>query len=163
MAVSQFTQKLSQEEIKVDMTPMIDVTFLLLIFFMCTLHFKSLEGMLASYLPKDQGVFSVPVKSNPQEPIHIKLLRSNENTTILWVGASKFQKEDKFDRLYNLVKAIVSKSVIQKKAGIPIIIDPEINVTFQDVISTLNVCRKVQALTDKPLDIKFSAKAIEEK
>ncbi|MDF1837417.1 MAG: biopolymer transporter ExbD, partial [Planctomycetota bacterium] len=39
-----------------DMTPMIDVTFLLLIFFMCTLKFKVLEGKLTAYLPKDVGV-----------------------------------------------------------------------------------------------------------
>ena len=38
------------------MTPMIDVTFLLLIFFMCTLKFKILEGKLGAYLPKDVGV-----------------------------------------------------------------------------------------------------------
>jgi biopolymer transport protein ExbD len=38
------------------MTPMIDVTFLLLIFFMVTLKFKTLEGKLNAFLPKDVGV-----------------------------------------------------------------------------------------------------------
>jgi biopolymer transport protein ExbD len=47
---------INDEEHKLDMTPMIDVTFLLLIFFMCTLKFKTLEGKLAAYLPKDVGV-----------------------------------------------------------------------------------------------------------
>lgn len=43
------------EEVKPDMTPMIDVTFLLLIFFIVTLKFKTLEGRLDSNLPKDMG------------------------------------------------------------------------------------------------------------
>ena len=34
---------------------MIDVTFLLLIFFMCTLHFTTLEGRLSAHMPKDAG------------------------------------------------------------------------------------------------------------
>ena len=43
------------EEISPDMTPMIDVTFLLLIFFIVTLKFKVLEGRLDAALPKDRG------------------------------------------------------------------------------------------------------------
>ncbi|MFH0945622.1 MAG: biopolymer transporter ExbD [Planctomycetota bacterium] len=48
------------EEIKIEMTPMIDVTFLLLIFFLCSIKFKILEGKLQTYLPKDVGVNSTP-------------------------------------------------------------------------------------------------------
>lgn len=48
--------ELNEEKCELEMTPMIDVTFLLLIFFMCTLKFKVLEGKLAAYLPKDVGV-----------------------------------------------------------------------------------------------------------
>jgi len=40
---------------RMEMTPMIDVTFLLLIFFMCTLQFRTLEGQLHTHLPKDIG------------------------------------------------------------------------------------------------------------
>ena len=47
---------LANETCELDMTPMIDVTFLLLIFFMCTLKFKTLEGKLSAFLPKDVGV-----------------------------------------------------------------------------------------------------------
>jgi len=49
-------QEIAKEETSLEMTPMIDVTFLLLIFFMCTLKFKTLEGKLSAYLPKDVGV-----------------------------------------------------------------------------------------------------------
>lgn len=46
----------AQAETKMDMTPMIDVTFQLIIFFMCNIKFKMLEGKLQTYLPKDVGV-----------------------------------------------------------------------------------------------------------
>ena len=52
------TQDVIKEEVKLELTPMIDVTFLILIFFMCTLKFKTLEGKLVSYLPTDKGLSS---------------------------------------------------------------------------------------------------------
>ena len=56
-------------EFEMEMTPMIDVTFLVLIFFMCTLKFKTLEGQLAAYLPKDAGVNPNP--SEVLEPLEV--------------------------------------------------------------------------------------------
>jgi len=43
------------EEPRADLTPMIDVVFLILIFFLCTLRFRDLEGRLDALLPKDLG------------------------------------------------------------------------------------------------------------
>ncbi len=36
-----------------NMTPMIDVVFQLLIFFMLSMHFKEIEGKLITTLPRD--------------------------------------------------------------------------------------------------------------
>ena len=55
------------EKCELEMTPMIDVTFLLLIFFMCTLKFKVLEGKLGPYLPKDVGVNPQDAHYSPEE------------------------------------------------------------------------------------------------
>jgi len=63
--------RIAGTESKLDMTPMIDVTFLLLIFFMCTLKFKTLEGKLSAFLPKDVGVIEEPVEL--KEKIEIRL------------------------------------------------------------------------------------------
>ncbi len=62
---------IAQEKIEMEMTPMIDVTFLLLIFFICTLKFKTLEGKLAAYLPKDVGVNQS--QAEPIEKVEILL------------------------------------------------------------------------------------------
>lgn len=64
-------REIAEQEHKMDMTPMIDVTFLLLIFFLCTIKFKTLEGKLSAYLPKDVGVNTT--KAEPKPKIEIKL------------------------------------------------------------------------------------------
>ncbi len=46
---------------ELSMTPMIDVTFQLLIFFMVTSKFKTLEGKLSAYLPKERGIQNISI------------------------------------------------------------------------------------------------------
>ncbi len=41
--------------IRLDMTPMVDIVFQLLIFFMLAARFRSEEGKLVAHLPKDRG------------------------------------------------------------------------------------------------------------
>jgi biopolymer transport protein ExbD len=60
----------AQEEVKPDMTPMIDVVFLMIIFFIC-IDFKVLESKLPAYLPKDKGSQSTVVE--PQEQLSVKV------------------------------------------------------------------------------------------
>jgi biopolymer transport protein ExbD len=60
----------AQEEVKADMTPMIDVVFLMIIFFIC-IDFKVLESKLAAFLPKDKGSQSTVVE--PQEQLAVKI------------------------------------------------------------------------------------------
>ena len=65
-----------QDDIKGDMTPMIDVVFQLMIFFMCTIKFKTLEGKLTAYLPKDVGVNNVQTNAKLEKvDIVVKVLK----------------------------------------------------------------------------------------
>ncbi|HEX6811821.1 MAG TPA: biopolymer transporter ExbD [Planctomycetota bacterium] len=59
-----------QEEVKPDMTPMIDTVFLMIIFFVC-IDFKVLESKLTAYLPKDGG--SAASIAEPQELLSIRV------------------------------------------------------------------------------------------
>ena len=70
MAKKKKKEKEKNGEAKMDMTPMIDVTFLLLIFFLC-LEFKTLEGKLATNLPKDVGVNKS--KAEPIEKLDLRI------------------------------------------------------------------------------------------
>ena len=69
---------LDRDECEMEMTPMIDVVFLLLIFFMCTLRFKTLEGKLSAYLPKDVGVNTT--EAEPIEKVEILVRVKNTGT-----------------------------------------------------------------------------------
>ena len=60
----------AQEEAKADMTPMIDVVFLMIIFFIC-IEFKVLESKLDAFLPTDKGSQSTVVE--PEEQLSIKI------------------------------------------------------------------------------------------
>lgn len=61
---------MADEEVKLDLTPMIDCVFLLLIFFMC-MKFKQYEKKLDSELPKDEGLsMSTPT---PVQQLRIKI------------------------------------------------------------------------------------------
>ena len=84
-----------EDEARIEMTPMIDVTFLLLVFFLCTLRFKSFEGKLTAYLPKDVGLARVPAQ--PIEPITAVLrvtnageLRSEADPARAWDGEGRW-------------------------------------------------------------------------
>ena len=73
-------KEIQDEKQEMPMTPMIDVTFLLLIFFMCTLKFKTLEGKLAAYLPKDVGVNLMDAE--PIEKVEILVRVRKEGTKL---------------------------------------------------------------------------------
>ena len=59
-------------EANIDLTPMIDVTFLLLIFFLCTLSYRVLEGKMETHLPKDIGQSSDSI-TMPLETFDVSL------------------------------------------------------------------------------------------
>ena len=67
----------AQEEAKADMTPMIDVVFLMIIFFIC-IEFKVLESKLDAFLPTDKGSQSTVVE--PEEQLSIKILVEAKGT-----------------------------------------------------------------------------------
>ena len=43
------------EDAKIDMTPIIDIVFNLLIFFLCATKIRATEGAIQCFLPKNRG------------------------------------------------------------------------------------------------------------
>lgn len=73
-------KRIANEDCELEMTPMIDVTFLLLIFFICTIKFKTLEGKLSAFLPKDVG--GHPTIAEPHEKLAIVVTVLCEGTKL---------------------------------------------------------------------------------
>jgi biopolymer transport protein ExbD len=62
----------SGKDARLQLTSMIDVVFLLLLFFLCS-PFKSPEGELDACMPKDRGPHDPPVIVEPEEIFHLSL------------------------------------------------------------------------------------------
>ena len=60
------------EAFAINLTPMIDVVFQLIIFFMCAMKFKTLEKKIEAFLPKDRGLAKTPEKI--EEKVQIKVI-----------------------------------------------------------------------------------------
>ncbi|MGE3853490.1 MAG: biopolymer transporter ExbD, partial [Planctomycetota bacterium] len=73
MSSKTIVQEMVGEEAKTDMTPMIDVVFLLLIFFMC-MKFKSFEKKLDADLPLNDGLSSSIAPPIQQLRVKLQLL-----------------------------------------------------------------------------------------
>jgi biopolymer transport protein ExbD len=67
MSKKSFLKEMSATS-EMNMTPMIDVSFLLIIFFIC-LPMKALEGKIQAFLPTDKGINPTPA----DPPIEIKV------------------------------------------------------------------------------------------
>jgi len=98
---SKITEDAAREEATMQMTPMIDVTFLLLIFFMCSIKFKLLDGKLAAYLPRDVGVNATPA-DEMMEKIDIDIKLSN-SASLGFTVAINGKKMATLSRFYDTV------------------------------------------------------------
>jgi len=90
----------SQEEVKPDMTPMIDCVFLMIIFFIC-IDFKVLESKLPAYLGKDKG--SQYFKVEPMEQLSIKIYSDVAGTPEYPPGKTKASINENTLRPYRFV------------------------------------------------------------
>jgi biopolymer transport protein ExbD len=96
------------EDIKredLNMTPMIDVVFQLLIFFMLSMHFKEVEGKLLSQLPKDKGLAPTHVLQPELQEVRIVICAGGDTRTHLH-DKGKHEKSDKDN---NVCKILVEK------------------------------------------------------
>jgi len=63
------------EESELNMTPMIDIVFQLIIFFLLSLKFKTIDRRIESMLPKDRGLAPTPTFPEDFLKVKIKLFR----------------------------------------------------------------------------------------
>ncbi len=123
------------QEVKMDMTPMIDVTFQLLIFFIITMKFRTLEKKLNSYLPTDFGLntSSAPVEEN-FITVKIRQKKASEDPRPIRERSSYYYVETEeikgatekeiFQKIYKRIKAFRdqnkdAKGKIDAGTGVP--------------------------------------------
>lgn len=134
--------KIEEANMELQMAPMIDVVFQLIIFFMCSIHFKSLEGKLYSYLPRDKGMSNTIVSDPILEEVRIRLVYAENRLPLLTrikVGEKEFPD---WNSLEQHIRSIASSLVTPKGDIIPVKIDPDDKIPAQAVVSVLNICKK---------------------
>ncbi|MDF1702747.1 MAG: biopolymer transporter ExbD, partial [Planctomycetota bacterium] len=155
------------EETEMNMTPMIDIVFQLIIFFLLSLKFKTIDRRIESMLPKDRGLAATPTFPEDFLKVKIKVFRrdmadtekaytlikiDNDKQTFSLPKGWKGRNKDTADNVkrYDAIMAAV-KSVVEKKmkahGGAPEEVKGEIvapppkggAVPHGDVIQLLNV------------------------
>ena len=145
-------RELAEDDAKLEMTPMIDVTFLLLIFFMCTIKFKTLEGKLAAYLPKDVGVNSSESEPKEKDDLVLKVIqegskRDPRKVEEAWSGKGAYQfgpdrvieyriGPRKLNGLTDVSKKLQDYFEADPERGMTI--DPRVDVVNADVMRVLD-------------------------
>ncbi|MBI2932472.1 MAG: biopolymer transporter ExbD [Planctomycetes bacterium] len=104
---------------ELNMTPMIDVVFQLLIFFMLSMRFRAIEGKLITTLPQDKGLQSSTVLSPELEEVRIILCAAGPNPINIgsndrYYGESAHRsnkgEHERIEKDPTLCKALVEKN-----------------------------------------------------
>jgi biopolymer transport protein ExbD len=90
--------------VKIDMTPMVDVAFLLLIFFMCTTVFRKPQALEIN-LPPDPKAKVEIAQSNVLTLRLVAPPGSPDGIRAFWMIGTDAPKESKFDDLVNVFTA----------------------------------------------------------
>ncbi|MCA9240587.1 MAG: biopolymer transporter ExbD [Planctomycetales bacterium] len=117
------------------MTPMIDVVFLLLIFFVCTASFQPVETLLPGDLLISGAGLSAPVEPTPK--LERIVLRANQRPD----GAAQWSvNETPCEDLAALSTLLQSLAAID--GSLPVVIDPNRSVPLGEVVHGFDAARR---------------------
>lgn len=120
--------------IAVNIAPMIDVSFLLLIFFLVTTTFERAEGILASDLPQLGAVPAVPL---PVSPIVVRLTQTGPGHADYAVAVDRFQNAPRdFGALPDFLRRLQQQPGFDEQT--PVVIVAENNVRWDHVVNCWN-------------------------
>lgn len=157
-------------EAKPDMTPMIDVVFLMIIFFVC-IQFRTLEAKLPAFLPKHKGSSPHAVAPQPNLPVRVELVAAGTRTFAPGLGAGDVDpgtgRAPRFQLVGHQVRWQVGPKVLhdldavrhelQRVAGdaqnlvtdaagggrrlLPCVIEGQRGTCYEDIARTADACR----------------------
>jgi biopolymer transport protein ExbD len=120
-----------------NMTPMIDVTFQLIIVFLCSMKFRTLDQKIQAFLPKDVGLNNAPASAEVVTTVSVRLRRkAGDSDTGVFVLDAKLGTASAsgiWGALTNRLKEFKSKD--EKVKGE---IDAAADVPHEDVMHALD-------------------------
>jgi biopolymer transport protein ExbD len=119
------------------MTPMIDVIFLLLIFFVCTASFQAAEEVLPTNLSLPGSVDSDVEIDDEWEDLDKVVVK------ILWRADRVAWQINERDYTSLAEVRAVLEAIARMKMELPVILDVDASVPLEDVIDVHDVCRQI--------------------
>jgi biopolymer transport protein ExbD len=131
--IPDISRSVVREGVRIDMTSLIDTTFLLLIYFLVTMRFRAIESQLHTWLPADRGplVTTTPLIEEKELEILIRQSRGAagarpaiEQETRYYIGGESEAFRVSPDRVAEVAltfirKAPDAKAVIDAGSGVP--------------------------------------------
>ena len=129
-----------ENPIPLNVTPLVDIIFCLCLFFLCSFHFKQLEGKMDSWLPKDKGIHGTPITKVELEDIKIWMKWDpSANAVTRKVNNSEVKDDTDLQSLLSQRKANFEAA---GKTEVPVSIDAGPDVPWKDVIWAMNLCKR---------------------
>lgn len=140
MAGTQNIGEASDNPVAINITAMVDVIFCLCIFFMCSFHFKQLEGKIETWLPKDRGVFNTAPQKVVLEEIRVFMRWDAASGKTIRQVNNRATGSDQ--ELMTTIMAMVADYKRLNKTDFPVLIDATAEVPWQDVVHVMDMCKK---------------------
>ena len=115
------------------MTPLIDVIFLLLIFFIMTIHFQRPEGVLANRLPEKDGQSITQQQDWEIVRLRIRLSITDGDIPSILLQDRKIHS---YEELHGFL-AMLPENVL-------LVVEPQARVPYRHIIGVYNTCLKAE-------------------
>lgn len=140
-----FLFKKNKEDGKLQMTPMIDVVFLLLVFFMCATKFKVPDYRLDYHFPRDRGQNAVEaprIDDVPELRITLKPLDAPEGQAraSIRIGRDTWVQPSELGIAVKANYQALSNASNAAGKKIPVVIDGDGEVDFEYVMLAFDAC-----------------------
>ncbi len=129
-----------ENPVAINVTAMVDVIFCLCLFFMCSLHFKQVEGKFDTWLPKGKGTEGVGSADQLIQEIRVVIFwDANLMQAIKHLGARRVSSDEELEAL---IKEAHEDSLRMNKPDMPVTIDADSRVPWSTIIDIVNLCKK---------------------
>jgi biopolymer transport protein ExbD len=131
-----------ENPVAINVTAMVDVIFCLCVFFMCSLHFRQIEGKFDTWLPKGKGSEGLGNTTEVLQEVRVAVYWDEANNTVVRQLGNRMIRDD--EELQALIKEAYDDFISLGKLDAPVTIDADGRVPWTEVINIVNICKRVQ-------------------
>jgi len=129
----------SDNPVGINITAMVDIIFCLCLFFMCSLHFKQVEGKVDAWMPTKHGVNAGLIKPQPEE-VRIFMRWDPSTGHVIRKVNNRIPAADDAE----LMGAVKSNLQDHAKLGhleVPVLLDATEDVPWQEVVHVVDLAK----------------------